>query len=732
MSETDVTRPMGWKSRHTRHVALTDAAVVLAAAAAAWLIRFGSGDQDALTGADQNNHVLVGALLALLWWFLLGLFGSRDPDAGLSWGVEVGRMARGTFATFGAVGIASVLFVVDISRVFLFLTFLFGIVALTCARGAWRARISAKRAAGECQSRVLILGSARSARRIARWFAGDPGCAYRVTGVHIVDQPQDSPSLLWRTAEPDAVPIPVLGSSHSLDEALAVSGADTVIVSDSEQLGPDRLTELVWQLEERGLALMVSPNVVGVAQPRLQLRDVSGVPFVHVEEPRYADANRWSRVLFDRLVALVLLIGLSPVMLAAAVASRLGGSRQVLVRSTRAGQGGRTFTMRRFVTTEHSWVRRFGLNESPQLLNVLAGQMSIVGPRPLTPATVETFRDKAIARRLLVKPGITGLWQVTGSSTQSWEETRRLDLEYVGNWSIGRDLAVLWRTARALRTKARLTREVARLQARIDASAPTSKARLWVDERGEIHLNDFQLFGGDTVTLLAEIDALLARREPALVVTVNVDQILDLEREHKTMEVYQGADLLVMDGMPVVQLARMLGADEVHRHTGADLLPLMAEESADRGWRVSILGGASGVAEAAAAQLRETYPGALVHSVEFPMMRDVTDPASRSVVEALAEQRPDLVFVCLGAPKQELWTLAWRDQLPPAVYVGAGAAVDFAAQKVSRAPQWLQRIGGEWLWRLAQEPRRLASRYLLKGPRFLRVMARSLRRGRRG
>ncbi|WP_300683265.1 WecB/TagA/CpsF family glycosyltransferase [Nocardioides sp.] len=710
-------------------MALVDAVVLLAAAAGAWFLRFGPGEPDTLTGAGHQGHLVAGAVLALLWWGLLGLYGSRDPDAGLSWGAEAGRLARGTFATFGAVGIASVLFVIDVSRVFLFLTFVLGFAALLVVRGLWRLRLRAQRAAGLHQSRVLILGSGRSARRIARAFAQEPGCAYRVTGVHVIDQPQDSPSLLWRTAEADATPIPVLGSTHSLDEALAVSGADTVIVSDSEQVGPDGLTELVWQLAERRITLMVSPNVTGVAQPRLDLREVSGLPFVHVEEPRYADANTWGRALFDRVLAAAMLVVLSPAMLAATLTCRRARRGPALTRSTRVGLGGTTFTMLRFDSPETSWVHRVGLDESPQLLHVLTGSMSLVGPRPLTPAKVAEHHDDAVGRRLLVKPGITGLWQSSGASAERWEDARRLDREYVENWSIGRDLAVLWRTVRALRTRARITAEVARLQARIDEVAPTSKARLWVDDRGAIFLNTYPLFGGDTADLLAQIDALLARREPALVVTVNVDQILDLEREHKTMEVYDGADLLVMDGMPVVQLARMLGADEVHRHTGADLLPLMAEESADRGWRVSILGGASGVAEAAAEQLRETYPGAVVNSVEFPMMRDVADPASLDVVAALADQRPDLVFVCLGAPKQELWMLTWRERLPPAVYVGAGAAVDFAAQKVSRAPVWLQRVGGEWLWRLAQEPRRLAGRYLLKGPRFLRVMARSLRSG---
>ncbi|MFU8945154.1 WecB/TagA/CpsF family glycosyltransferase [Mycetocola zhadangensis] len=211
-----------------------------------------------------------------------------------------------------------------------------------------------------------------------------------------------------------------------------------------------------------------------------------------------------------------------------------------------------------------------------------------------------------------------------------------------------------------------------------------------------------------------------------LIVTPNVDQTIDLDRDPGFREAYQRAALRLIDGAPLLVLARLLGATGVHRHTGADLLPFLVGESEREGWTVAIAGGAPGASDLAAARLRKAHPGAKVVSVPFPHLPDVGDPQSQAVVDNLYRHAPDIVFLCLGAPKQEMWFTHWRSVLPDAVYVGAGAAVDFAAGTASRAPRFLRRLGGEWLWRLVQEPRRLGRRYLLKGPAFLAIAYRSL------
>ncbi|PZF60233.1 glycosyltransferase [Curtobacterium sp. MCBD17_034] len=243
-------------------------------------------------------------------------------------------------------------------------------------------------------------------------------------------------------------------------------------------------------------------------------------------------------------------------------------------------------------------------------------------------------------------------------------------------------------------------------------------------------LADEPLFRGDVRDLLDEVDR---RRGTGrtLVTTPNVDQVLVLRNDEAARRAHARADLRTVDGLPIVALARLLGDHTVCRVTGADLLVACSAASAERGWRIVVTGGAPGTAVRAAERLRTQHPGADVQDVPFPDLAGGEDGGT--VVERLRAIRPDVVFLCLGSPKQEAWFLRWEDALPDAVYVGAGAAVDFAAGARRRAPLLVQRLGLEWSWRLLQEPRRLAHRYLVRGPAFLLVVARSLlaARGRR-
>jgi N-acetylglucosaminyldiphosphoundecaprenol N-acetyl-beta-D-mannosaminyltransferase len=244
----------------------------------------------------------------------------------------------------------------------------------------------------------------------------------------------------------------------------------------------------------------------------------------------------------------------------------------------------------------------------------------------------------------------------------------------------------------------------------------------------EVLLGGEPMFVGSTAALLAELERLVAAGGRHLVVTPNVDQVLDLESSASYRDAFRDASLRLFDGMPLVLLARLLGAREARRHTGADLLPQVAGHARERGWRVVVTGGAPAVAVRAASALRDAHPGVDVVTVPFPRIDAVEAAESREVVERLSTLRPQCVFLCLGAPKQELWYQAWKEALPEAVYLGAGAAVDFAAGQRTRAPGWAQALALEWVWRLAQEPRRLGHRYLVKGPRFGAVVARSLLR----
>lgn len=253
---------------------------------------------------------------------------------------------------------------------------------------------------------------------------------------------------------------------------------------------------------------------------------------------------------------------------------------------------------------------------------------------------------------------------------------------------------------------------------------PATTLRVHPD--GSLTLAGEPLFWQSQPVLLARIRSMLSDAEPVLVVTPNVDQTIDLDRDPEFRAAYQDAGLRLIDGAPLAFLARLLGATGVHQHTGADLLPLLVSESEREGWTVAIAGGSAGVSALAVARLQRLYPGAKVVSIPFPELTVVDDPRSLEVVNELYRHAPDIVFLCLGAPKQEMWFTQWRSMLPPGVYIGAGAAVDFAAGTARRAPSALRRLGAEWLWRLAQEPRRLRMRYLVKGPTFLTIVYRSL------
>jgi N-acetylglucosaminyldiphosphoundecaprenol N-acetyl-beta-D-mannosaminyltransferase len=253
---------------------------------------------------------------------------------------------------------------------------------------------------------------------------------------------------------------------------------------------------------------------------------------------------------------------------------------------------------------------------------------------------------------------------------------------------------------------------------RADRRAVTVEVR---DER--TFLAGKELFQGSEVDLMEELAGLVSTNEVHLVVTPNVDQVVSLRTSDEARAAVDEATLRLIDGAPLLFLAKRLGGRQLCRLTGADLLQTVSHASAARGWRIAIAGGDPAVSTRAAATLRDRYPGADVISIPFPYLETAESVEGRQVVSRLHEVKADVVFLCLGFPKQESWFLHWRDLLPGGVYIGAGAAVEFAAGDRQRAPKLAQKVGAEWLWRLAQEPKRLAHRYLIKGPVFLRVIA---------
>lgn len=234
-------------------------------------------------------------------------------------------------------------------------------------------------------------------------------------------------------------------------------------------------------------------------------------------------------------------------------------------------------------------------------------------------------------------------------------------------------------------------------------------------------LDDWELFVDDAEHLRARLEML--RRSPVaeLVVTANVDHALKLQVDPDFRAAYDSAALRTVDGAPLAWLAQGVAGQRVYRHTGADLLPAVCSWSKGAS-KILLLGGSDKVGKRAAAALRDRYDANVSHLSVGQISRLERTP---ELTASLRRIRPDYVFICLGAPKQELWFLENRSELPPAVFVGAGAAIDFAAGSATRAPLFVQRIGMEWAWRLAREPRRLFRRYLVEGPHFLGLIWRS-------
>jgi exopolysaccharide biosynthesis polyprenyl glycosylphosphotransferase len=284
------------------------------------------------------------------------------------------------------------------------------------------------------------------------------------------------------TLEVNGHAIPILGDESYAAPAIGGCDADTVAVARTEHMGVQGIRELMWQLETTDIDLVVSPGVMDVANARLALRPYAGFPLLHVEKPQYEETNRFQKRAFDFCFALAALIAITPVMIACAIAIKLTSKGSVFYRAERIGLEGKPFTMLKFrtmvdgadnqiarllahndsaggmlfkirqdprVTPIGRVLRKLSIDELPQFINVLKQDMSVVGPRPPLRREVENY-DVEAKRRLLVKPGVTGLWQVSGRSDLSWEESVRLDLSYVDNWSMAGDLMIVAKTLKVV------------------------------------------------------------------------------------------------------------------------------------------------------------------------------------------------------------------------------------------------------------------------------------------
>jgi exopolysaccharide biosynthesis polyprenyl glycosylphosphotransferase len=350
--------------------------------------------------------------------------------------------------------------------------FVLGIPLLLVGRWVGRQMLRRARVAGRLQQGVVIAGTAPQIDEIAGVLRRENWLGYRIIGATTPPayEPEETPA-----------GIPVLGHTDDVTSLAIETEADVIFFAGGATGTGARMREAVWDLEQHNVQVVVAPSVTDISNQRIKVRPVGGLPLMHVDPPTWSQASRLGKRTFDVLGSLTLLVVLSPVFLVAAAVIRLHDRGPVLFKQHRVGRRGGSFECLKFrtmrpdadqhvedlqrehgqqallfklkddprVTRPGRTLRRFSVDELPQLVNVLLGDMSLVGPRPQVPAEVELY-DSAMRRRLHVRPGVTGLWQVSGRSDLSAEEAVRLDLFYVDNWSMLQDLIILTRTVAAV------------------------------------------------------------------------------------------------------------------------------------------------------------------------------------------------------------------------------------------------------------------------------------------
>jgi exopolysaccharide biosynthesis polyprenyl glycosylphosphotransferase len=412
--------------------------------------------------------------MPLLWWASVALAGGYDARIIGSGPGEYRRILNAGVGLIAATAIVSYAARAGSARDYV-------VMALPCAtlldlgaRYTLRRRLHRRRRRGAWMHRAIAVGQTEPVAGLITELGRDTN-----HGLCIV-----AACLGGEQVPREITGIPVYDGLERVTAAVGDFGADTVVVMTCPELSGPALRRLAWQLEETGTQLCLAPALLDIAGPRTTLRAAGGLPLVHVDGPDLAGLSQTIKGLLDRVIAGVGLVLLTPVMAGVALAVMVTDPGPALFRQSRLGRHGRLFTLYKFrtmvanaeelkaqlqaanqvngvlfkihkdprLTRIGAWLRRWSIDELPQLVNVLRGEMSLVGPRPwmARPYQEAAAHDDAVWRRLAVKPGITGLWQVSGRADLPWEESVRLDMRYVENWSFALDLRILWCTGKVV------------------------------------------------------------------------------------------------------------------------------------------------------------------------------------------------------------------------------------------------------------------------------------------
>ncbi|MHA7287356.1 sugar transferase [Arthrobacter sp. MDT3-44] len=464
-----------WVRPYTTAMVIGDIVVITVALVGAQLTRFGTTDPQVPVASASIGYDYIGLAIAALWLGALGAFRSRDRRVLGLGSDEYKRVINATMLVFGLAAIILLVTQVPASRGYFALALPLGLGGLLLTRWSLRAWLTRQRTKGRYLSRVVVLGRPKDVKYVIKQIRHTAGAGYDVVGAAIAGANSHSKILVegnW---------VPVVADLTSVEKALPGLNVDAVIVAGPVQGGSGFIQKLGWSLEESETELVLATGLTNVAGPRIHARPVEGLPLMHVELPQFSGAKHLVKRMLDVSASAAALLLLLPVFGIIALIIKHDSPGPVLFRQERIGQGGKTFTMYKFrsmvvtaeqdlaallsqnegngllfkmredprVTKAGAWLRRHSLDELPQIWNVLRGQMSLVGPRPPLGREVDGY-EKDAHRRLYIKPGLTGMWQINGRSELSWEDSIRLDLYYVENWSITMDLMIIFRTAKML------------------------------------------------------------------------------------------------------------------------------------------------------------------------------------------------------------------------------------------------------------------------------------------